>query len=755
MKKFAPLFLCLMLCFLTIAFISNDHLLALTSPASDAASSIIRVKLSVGDLSEISVKLSGTYSIENRSLPAGDYLIRNQNNVLSIIDSTGSTRHTSPTSLMITENLNPDVNACNLITLRAGGYNRNYQGSMKFWIDGVNVDVVNHIYLEKYLYGVVAYEMSNYFPLEALKAQSVAARCFAIKRLEGARSGIYDIGDTSGDQVYKGYNPDYANVIRAVDETAGKVLLYNDSIITTYYTASNGGQTDRTENVWSAAMPYLKIRQDPFDLANPSSLQKTVYFPLGSLEDKFEDLPSPDTGSMPLTEEELAALAAARQDIRYTQDDLDSRLAGFLLDRAAAMLNGKNAGLPEGQQYQTDPETIKIKAVLEMTPIQTSTGPYCRHHADSTDDPPHDASNCPSIDFTGVQMSVILKVTQADAGKTSGYNRIDLAWDFEFVIASYLKSTQYPQWQVFSPTSGLRIFAVETGTDPNGIASFKLINRRYGHGIGLSQRGAQQRAWDANPQVNQYQNILAFYYPNTVLADAGLTDPLTPAPTLTPTPTPTPAPTPTPDEKTTLTVFFKDWDGLLLKTDTVNADGTATAPAAPERTGYTFIGWDMALTNIKTDLTITALYEANSLKVIPSSTLKFEQNQYLTSVVAAGMTVDDMLNQLETPSSLVQIFTPDNIRVTDTALLISTGMQVRLVLNGEITDQKTIIIQGDVTGDGCVSALDLLQLKKHLLGQITLQPANGEAAKVTGNAAISALDLLKLKKILLGQITIQ
>jgi SpoIID/LytB domain protein len=65
------------------------------------------------------------------------------------------------------------------------------------------VDVINHLYLEKYLYGVVPYEMSNSFPAGALKAQAVAARGYSVARLENARLLTYDISDTSSDQVYK------------------------------------------------------------------------------------------------------------------------------------------------------------------------------------------------------------------------------------------------------------------------------------------------------------------------------------------------------------------------------------------------------------------------------------------------------------------------------------------------------------------------------------------------------------------------
>ena len=77
--------------------------------------------------------------------------------------------------------------------------------------------------MKNIVYGVVAYEMSNSWPPEALKAQAVAARCYAYKRLEDSRNGISDIGDTSGDQVYKGTLKVNENIINAVKGTDRKV----------------------------------------------------------------------------------------------------------------------------------------------------------------------------------------------------------------------------------------------------------------------------------------------------------------------------------------------------------------------------------------------------------------------------------------------------------------------------------------------------------------------------------------------------
>ena len=68
-------------------------------------------------------------------------------------------------------------------------------------------------------------------------------------------------------------------------------------------------------------------------------------------------------------------------------------------------------------------------------------------------------------------------------------------------------------------------------------------------------------------------------------------------------------------EPTTYTVTFKDWDGTVLSTQTVEEGAAATAPAAPSRTGYTFTGWDVDFSNVTSDLTVTAQYSVNSYTI--------------------------------------------------------------------------------------------------------------------------------------------
>lgn len=154
----------------------------------------------------------------------------------------------------------------NIITLNVNGTIRNYKGDMSF-VAYIFKDIlpINSVNIEDYLKGVVGYEMSDSYPLEALKAQAVAARNYTLANLSRHKSYGYNLCDTTHCQVYKGYQSSYQNVIKAVDETEKEVLLSGTSLASCYYSASNGGYTEASQNVWSASLPYLISKKDTYD----------------------------------------------------------------------------------------------------------------------------------------------------------------------------------------------------------------------------------------------------------------------------------------------------------------------------------------------------------------------------------------------------------------------------------------------------------------------------------------------------------
>ncbi|MEH2432782.1 MAG: SpoIID/LytB domain-containing protein [Nostoc sp.] len=123
---------------------------------------------------------------------------------------------------------------------------------------------VNWVDDQEYLYSVLGGEMDTSWPQEALKAQAIAARTYALYEREKQRSNpVYDLGNTPDHwQIYKGVISEAPATYKAVDETAGQVLTYKNQIILSVFHACSGGHTENVEDVWGSSEPYLRAVQD-------------------------------------------------------------------------------------------------------------------------------------------------------------------------------------------------------------------------------------------------------------------------------------------------------------------------------------------------------------------------------------------------------------------------------------------------------------------------------------------------------------
>lgn len=332
--------------------------------------------------------------------------------------------------------------------LKIGSYS--YLGNIRFTVSGSSVRAINTIDLEQYLYGVVAAEMGNGFPLEALKAQAICARCYAILKIdEAGSSDSYDIIGTSSEQAYKGYNASYTRVIEAVDATKGQVLMSGNEIIEAYFTASNGGQTESAGNAWGggaakdAQYPYLTVKKDQYDLdecSKNSSYEQTVY------------MPKDPTGER-------------TKEGRYSNAALND-----LQEMAFEKLKDEH-----GLDKVSDIKLITINSIKngdKRYPSSKSSASYVNADAELTVQLP---------DETEATVNVTLVLM-----KKSG--------------SSYSLTHDY-----LNGKFRLRYIAEKTH-------GWYICNRRYGHGVGLSQMGAKNM--DEKHSMD-YKEILAFYYPGT------------------------------------------------------------------------------------------------------------------------------------------------------------------------------------------------------------------------------------------------
>ena len=153
------------------------------------------------------------------------------------------------------------------LALHADRDSRHYRGGITLRADGNTLVVINHVGMEEYLYGVVTKESVPSWPLEALKAQAIASRTYALFQVQHRRDRPYDMVDDEGSQVYGGIEGESAAGRRAVDETRGIVLTYGDRPIYAMFTANSGWYTGDPKFIFDQALPYLVAVPDPYSPA--------------------------------------------------------------------------------------------------------------------------------------------------------------------------------------------------------------------------------------------------------------------------------------------------------------------------------------------------------------------------------------------------------------------------------------------------------------------------------------------------------
>ena len=391
-------------------------------PAPEAAlaasDGMVRVRLTrLGARSSLSFTTTCAYYVDGntaRAIPAG---------AQATVEATGGqlylTVNGSLTALGASCTLARGEGGARGIRFTSPSVSGLYCGDLMLSVSGGSIVPILRIYIEDYLYGVVGYEMSASWPLEALKAQAVAARNYALRCMSTRSSNAYHMVDTASDQVFRGYEGS-SSVIQAVDETRNMALYAGSAIASCYYSASNGGQTEATRNVWGGNLSYSTVKDDPYDLANPSATVKT---------------------------------AAIRRDAT----GLDERLMQALRQGAGG---------------------AEIAAILDIEPHSPKYA-------------------APSRLYTKLRFTVETVDARRFSVDVDTYGALE-AW-YGLSINSSSNETVY----------------VEESAD-----GFTIAFRRWGHGVGMSQRGAQTMA----KRGMSFRDILSFYYPGTQLRTLSLTD---------------------------------------------------------------------------------------------------------------------------------------------------------------------------------------------------------------------------------------
>ena len=141
-----------------------------------------------------------------------------------------------------------------------------YRGSIILKKDSQGLlTVINRVDLEDYIASVIAVEMSPSFNIEALKAQAVCARTYALRFMNKHSSYGFDMCASTDCQAYRGVSVESETTNRAARETAGIVMKYDGQLIEAVYSATSGGYTEDVKYVWGSNIPYLKAVEDKYE----------------------------------------------------------------------------------------------------------------------------------------------------------------------------------------------------------------------------------------------------------------------------------------------------------------------------------------------------------------------------------------------------------------------------------------------------------------------------------------------------------
>jgi len=161
-----------------------------------------------------------------------------------------------------------------------------YRDYISFLKNSSSILILNHIHIEHYLMGVLAKEMPASSPMDALKAQAIAARSYTYTSLSRHKGEGFNLCSTTHCQVYAGYEGEHPRTNEAVIHTFGEYIIYGGRVVNTPYHSNSGGYTEASENVWGGSLAYLRAVKDDYSLNSPHS-SWTISFAAEELEAKL------------------------------------------------------------------------------------------------------------------------------------------------------------------------------------------------------------------------------------------------------------------------------------------------------------------------------------------------------------------------------------------------------------------------------------------------------------------------------------
>ncbi|WP_053374813.1 SpoIID/LytB domain-containing protein [Paenibacillus sp. FJAT-27812] len=404
--------------------------------------------------------------------------------------------------------------------------NRSYRGVFELSVLNGRMAVINELPFEQYLYSVVGVEMYPTWPAEALKAQAVAARSFALNKGFGFQ--IAHVVDTTLSQAYYGVGSERPSTIAAVNDTAGEVALYNGKVIEALFSANGGGITADAKEIWNNAVPYLQAVKSP-DTSSEAGLYNwyRVVLPSGAIGYIREDLLD-ETGQ---------TTAAGSKIMQVNTNATKVRKHPLIQDT-----------IPVIAQAESGTQVVVLEKSVESNSMSWVRGPYTAQEMLAViNSKSKTAISGPLKTLEVSQRGVSGRATEVTANGQKVAVSYPVDYRAALGVQGSLPSTLFQIEETAKvallgassatrnkPADTAPVYAIGAGgktaqvVDANLFVldgsgqmraatkepSYRIIGSGNGHGVGLSQYGALSLA----QQGYDYQYILKYYYKDVTIA---------------------------------------------------------------------------------------------------------------------------------------------------------------------------------------------------------------------------------------------
>ena len=362
---------------------------------------------------------------------------------------------------------------------------RKYRGSFRIIAQDGGISLSNVLDVEEYLRGVLKMEVDPAWPMEALKAQAVASRTFALrsKRQNNGKAG-HDLGDTMFSQVYGGMNAEDPRTDRAISATKNEVALYGGVPAFTPFHSDSGGSTADVATVWGGTLPYLRAVKEPFPVSSPNSAWETRL----------------SASQVERALREAGADVGTLRELRVVQSDSFGRPSTLLAIGSRGQQSLKSHAFRMAIGSRTLRSTnFTINSPSQPKPAVSSLPEAAPEAKKALPAKPIPTSDTPMSLAEERQLTTLTQQGAFDAeelmdmlmnpAKRKGY------------LIQALRSPRKAGAKGISQSP-----APVSGTGGNG--EFHFRGKGWGHGVGMSQWGAKtlaEQGWD-------YRKILQFYY---------------------------------------------------------------------------------------------------------------------------------------------------------------------------------------------------------------------------------------------------